>query len=90
MAIWRIVTMERTSDDGYVFTAHWEATDKSARAYGSVGLERPDVLIPYESLTEQTCIEWVKEKLDVEQIEASLKQQAEELENPLTAVGLPW
>ena len=78
---WGINTLERETDDGYVFTAHYtvNANDDtySAGAYGSTGFERPDNLIPYNQLDEPTVIGWVKEALGgdekVAEIEAALQ-----------------
>ena len=51
---WGINTLERETDDGFVFTAHYtvNANDGtySSGAYGSIGFERPDDLIPYADL----------------------------------------
>jgi hypothetical protein len=41
-------------------------------------------------LTESQVIAWVKEKLDVEAMEASFAAQIEEKKKPITAVGVPW
>lgn len=91
---WTIAQLGRQTADGLVTTAHWrvEAVDgeHSAGSYGSVGFERGDTFTAYEALTESQVIAWVKEKLDVEAMEASLAAQIEEKKKPVTAVGVPW
>jgi hypothetical protein len=98
---WRIAQLERNTNDGVVFTAHYtiDAKDEayfSAGAYGSVGLEQPDpeTTIPFDDLTEELVVEWVKEKLGgeekVEEIEAALQSQLDEKHAPTKAAGLPW
>lgn len=94
---WGIVTLEREISDGYVFTAHWEANANDgpyrSRAYGCVELERPDSLIPYESLSEDTVVGWVKDKLGsetVREIETNLAIQIDEQKNPKVESGTPW
>lgn len=98
---WRIAQLERNTSDGVVFTAHYtiDAKDEvysSAGAYGSVGLEQPDpeTTIPFDDLTEELVVEWVKEKLGgeekVEEIEAALQSQLDEKHAPTKAAGLPW
>ena len=97
---WRIAQLERNTADGVVFTAHYtiDAKDEaySAGAYGSIGLEQPDpkTMIPFSELTEETVVEWVKEKLGgdekVEEIEAALQSQLDEQHAPTKAAGLPW
>ena len=95
---WGINTLERETDDGFVFTAHYTVDAKddtySSGAYGSVGFERPDNLIPYADLTEPVVIGWVKEALGgdekVAEIEAALQQQLDQQRNPTKATGVPW
>jgi len=94
---WTINQLERETVDGYVFTAHYSvnAADDtySSGAYGSIGFERPDTLIPFSDLTEELVIGWVKEKIGgdekVQEIEAAL-QALDEQRTPTKASGLPW
>jgi hypothetical protein len=94
---WRINQLERETSDGFVFTAHYTVDAKndtySAGAYGSVGFERPENLIPFADLTEATVIGWVKEALGeekVEGVETALQGQLDEQRNPTRAAGVPW
>lgn len=94
---WNIVSLERETSDGFVFTAHYtiDANDGtySAGAYGSIGFERPENLIPYMDLQKEQVIDWVKEALGedkVAEIEAALAAQIEEQRNPSKATGVPW
>ena len=93
-ATWTIAQLDRQTSDGLVTTAHWrvDAVDGeySAGSYGTVGFERGDTFTAYESLTEAQVIAWVKDKLDVEVIEASLAAQIALQKNPVTATGVPW
>jgi hypothetical protein len=96
--VWGINTLERETDDGFVFTAHYTVNAKdgtySAGAYGSIGFQRPDNLIPYNQLQEDTVIGWVKEALGgdekVAEIEAALQAQIDEQRSPSKAAGVPW
>lgn len=94
---WNIVSLERETADGFVFVAHYtvDANDGtySAGAYGSIGFERPENLIPYMDLQKEEVIDWVKEALGedkVAEIEAALAAQIEEQRNPSKATGVPW
>lgn len=94
---WHIANLERETEDGFVFTAHWTANiidgEFSAGCYGSIGLERPEDLVPYEDLTEDMVLEWVKEKMGEEQVEATeaaLLAQITEQKEPTKAAGVPW
>ena len=103
---WSINTLERELADGYVFTAHYsvnavsstlnpEGNPYSQGAYGSVGLERPEGdLIPFENLTQDQVIGWVKEKLGgdekVAEIEQALTDRLAEMISPSKINGVPW
>lgn len=94
---WRIANLERETEDGFVFCAHYtvNADDGTytSGAYGSIGLERPDNLIPFSQLTEEIVVGWVKEKFGdekVTEIEAALQAQLDEKHNPSKAAGVPW
>jgi hypothetical protein len=89
-----IAQLDRQTSDGLVTTAHYrvDAVDGeySAGSYGTVGFERGESFISYDALTEAQVIAWVKDKLDVNAIEASLAAQIEAKKAPVTAVGVPW
>jgi hypothetical protein len=90
----KINQLDRTTGDNIVYTAHWTATktdgDAVASVYSSMALEAGDTIIPYEQLTEEVVVNWVKEKLDLESLEASLDAQIAEQKQPTKASGLPW
>ena len=90
-------------EDGYVFEVFygcvWEkplAEDDPRNQYAlynSINLERPETLVPYDDLTEDIVIGWVKDALGAEKvqsIEANVKQAAAEILEPTTLSGTPW
>lgn len=94
---WKIAQLERETADGFVFTAHYtvDAADDTykAGAYGSIGFERPENLIPYADLTESEVIGWVQDALGAEkvaEVEAALQAQLDEQRAPSKAAGVPW
>ena len=94
---WNVANLERETSDGYVYTVHYTVDAKddtySAGAYGSLGLERGDTLIPFAGLTPEVVVGWVKEKFGAEkvaEIEAALQAQLDEQRAPSKASGLPW
>ena len=91
---WTIAQLDRQTSDGLVTTAHWTVNavdgDCSAGSYGTVGFERGATFTAYDSLTEAQVIAWVKDKLDVAEIEAGLQAQINAQKNPKTATGVPW
>ena len=91
---WTISQLDRQTSDGLVTSAHWRADavdgDYSAGSYGSVGFERGTSFIAYDSLTEAQVITWVKDKLEVADIEAGFTAQIAAQKAPTTAAGVPW
>jgi len=94
---WAIANLERETADGFVYTAHYTVNAEdgtySAGAYGSIGLERPESLIPFDDLTEDMVVGWVKDKLGdekVAEVELALQSQLDEKHAPTKAAGVPW
>ena len=94
---WKIANLERETADGFVMTAHYTVTAEdgtyNSGAYGSLGFERPNKLIPYADLTEDMVIGWVKDAFGAEkvaEIEAALQSQLDEQRAPSKAAGVPW
>ena len=94
---WKIANLERETADGFVFTVHYTVSADdgvySSGAYGSLGLERPDNLIPFDQLTEDVVVGWVKEKFGdekVAEIETALQSQLDEKHAPSRQAGVPW
>lgn len=98
-----IVNMERDLSTDGVITAHYNATlidgqddAYSASMYGSVSFKpNPESsdFTPYEDLTEQQVVVWVKEALGREQLEemqAVLQANIDQQKAPKVADGLPW
>ena len=99
----KIANLDRDTADGFVTTAHWAVTKPSydgnpknnAYSYGSVGFTKEDGvnLIPYEDLTEEIVIEWVKNSIGaigLGALETSLNAQINEKMYPSKATGTPW
>ena len=70
---WEVNTLQRELADGYVNKVIYrvKGTDGTyeTRATGEVDLEKPETLIPYKDLTQDTVIGWVKAKLNLKQIQ---------------------
>ena len=91
---WKISQLDRNTADGFVTTAHWQATavdgEHSASVYATVSWAEGTPVVPYASLTEATVLNWVWESVDKASTEASLAAQIALLKNPVKAVGTPW
>lgn len=102
---WKIENMElKPSVDSLndvVCTAHWRVygreEDLVTSVYGSVSFNtniEPENFLPYEELTEQQVVGWVKDYMGTEHVEAletALASQIENLKNPpVVTKPLPW
>ena len=97
---WKINNLERQTSDGLVTVVHWgasasEASNDPEKPYGASivntqALERGDSFVNYETLTQETVLGWVWEKVDKEAVEAALTAQINAQKAPVSANGLPW
>ena len=100
---WKILNMEHKTSDGFVIevTSTYEKKDGSGYASLLFVNEFEETagseFIPYEDLTEEVVIGWVKDALGTEEVnktEASVNALAatkkQEIENPTIEPGLPW
>jgi hypothetical protein len=94
MTTYSIVQLDRLTSTGYVTTVHYNVSkvdgDFSSSTYGTIGYEAGTPATPFASLTEAQVIQWVKDKLGEEVVEAALAAQIEAQKNPVSASGLPW
>ena len=95
---WEVNTLERELADGYVKKVIYrvkgiDGSEEKARATGEVELEKPETLIPYKDLTQETVLGWVKTKLgtdEVARVEKWLEDEIALINTPVTATGKPW
>lgn len=99
MTTYKINTMERDVADGFVTTVHWTAEqvdgEYKASCYGTVSFDKTDGInyVPYEDLTEDQVIEWVKDSKGEEgtaAIDKALSDNINEQKAPKKASGTPW
>lgn len=102
---WGVVQLETYPEkDGHenvVFTAHWNLTaddseGHTAYVYGSIGVQTdPEAdFTPYNELTKDQVIAWIKEGLGEKQVAdyeaAVLRQIEDQINPPKVAPALPW
>jgi len=92
---WTISQLDRKTADGFVTTAHWQATavdgEHTASIYSTCSWEDGTPTIPYANLTQETVLGWVwANGVDKTATEAALAAQIEAQKNPVTATGTPW
>ena len=102
---WEVNTLQRELADGYVNKVIYrvKGTDGTyeTRATGEVDLPKPETLVPYKDLTQDTVIGWVKAKLNSEtdtqgkaidkvaQIEAAIDANINLQKTPTHGTGTP-
>jgi len=95
--IFTIANLERNTNDDGVIVAHWRVSktvdEHTATSYGTCSFtpdSTADGFIPFDELTEDTVVGWVREALDTDAIDARLVADLAEQANPSTVVGVPW
>ena len=92
---WTISTLDSNTADGFVTTAHWQATavdgDYSASIYSTCSWAEGTPTIPYADLTQETVLNWVwANGVDKQATEDALTAQIALQKAPVTATGTPW
>ena len=106
---WSITDLEREISDNYICWVHWclkgTEGDKTVEITGQTKLERPDTLVDYATLTEETVLGWVKAKINseaaavideetgktaIERTEDRIDKKMAALNAPETATGKPF
>jgi len=94
---WSILDLGREITDGYVFSVTFSLTAQngvhSVEKIMTVGLERHEDLIPFDELTHDLIVMWLKELIEDEVItewQIDLEKQLDQKMNPDTLSGLPW
>jgi len=92
---WTISQLDRQTSDGFVTTAHWQATavdgEHSASVYATCSWSDGTPTVPYADLTQETVLGWIwANGVDKDATEAALAAQIAEQKAPKTARGLPW
>ena len=91
---WTISTLDRNTANGFVTTAHWQATavdgEHTASIYSTCSWADGTVNTPYADLTQATVLEWVWESVDKQATEDALAANITLQKAPVTASGTPW
>jgi len=92
---WTISQLDRNTADGFVTTAHWQATavdgEHTASIYSTCSWADGTVNVPYSDLTQATVLGWVwANGIDKQATEDALAAQIALQKNPVQASGTPW
>lgn len=92
-------SVERETLDDFIFKIEFFVslenveTKTIVHILDSINLTRPDTLIPFKDLDEDTLVTWIKQSLGLDKLKAleeELKNKLNKIENSTTAFGLPW
>ena len=92
---WTISQLDRNTSNGFVTTAHWQATavdgEHTASVYSTSSWADGTVNTPYADLTQATVLGWVwANGVDKTATEAALAANIALQKAPVTASGTPW
>jgi hypothetical protein len=93
--IWTISQLDHQTSDGFVTTAHWQATavdgDYSASTYATCSWSDGTPTVDYADLTQEQVLGWIwANGVDKDATEAALEAQIELKKNPVQTTGVPW
>jgi len=103
---WKILNLKRQIESGYVYSVDFAINGSNDfhthSMTASLGLEKPDNLVPYAELTETTILKWIQDKLNAENafdkvrnpssadLENQMKGIIQEKTAPTLGDGVPW
>jgi len=95
MITWTFTQTNYESAYGFIFTAHWTATQVdegyTASIWSTCSWQAGTPTIPYADVTMQEVLDWCYASgVDKDSTEAALAQQIALQKNPVTATGTPW
>ena len=95
MTNWTITQTDYQTANGFIFMAHWTATqvdgDYTASIWSTCSWQAGTPTIPYANVTMDEVLAWCYASgVDKDAVEASLAQNIALQKNPVTAQGTPW
>ncbi|MAS48236.1 MAG: hypothetical protein CL557_12615 [Alphaproteobacteria bacterium] len=103
---WKILNLKRQIESGYVYSVDFAingANDyHTHQMTATLGLEKPENLVPYKELTEATILKWIQDKLNAQNAEDNVRNPSSaDLENQMKGIikektaptlgdGVPW
>jgi len=103
--VWEINKCRFETADKYIYEVIYrvkgmDGAEEKWRETGAVSLPKPNTLVAYDTLNQDTIIGWVKAKIEadavemggstVADIEKKIDDAITELNAPTTAEGTPW
>ena len=93
--LWNISQTDYLVVDGYITTAHWQATATEdtyeASVYGTCEWQPAIPAIQYADVTMQDVLDWCwASGVDQSEVEASLASSIALQQHPVSTSGVPW
>jgi hypothetical protein len=95
--LWKINLVERAKSNDFILQVVWECTDLRdgfiGRLTDTLGFEVEDAKVPFDQVTEDMIVEWVKKELgdhEVLRIEQSVQFMIDANITNNKAAGAPW
>lgn len=96
MDTWEIIRMQRQAEDGLVIKVILRVyrSDNGINIFRDfvVSLDKTEQFIPFENLTKEIVISWLKEKIDPEELDLvlNLEIETQKNKNKNILIGTPW
>ena len=92
---WTITQTDYQTANGFIFTAHWTATQVdegyTASIWSTCSWQAGTPTIPYANVTMDEVLDWCYAAgVDKDATEAALAQNIALQKNPVTSSGTPW
>lgn len=103
---WKVLNLKRQIESGYVYSVDFAINGSNDfhthQMTASLGLEKPENLVPYADLTETTILKWIQDKLNAENAKDKVRNpSSDDLENQIKGIiqekttptlgdGVPW
>lgn len=103
---WKVLNLKRQIESGYVYSVDFAINGSNDfhthQMTASLGLEKPENLVPYADLTETTILKWIQDKLNAQNAEDKVRNPSSaDLENQMKGIiqektaptlgdGVPW
>lgn len=93
---WQIIDLYREVPSGYVYKAKFKVSAFCPKSQKTIAmqdqalLDLPEELIPFENLSEELLVQWVKAASDQALIEDRLCSKLNLIAEPQIKQGLPW
>ena len=103
---WKVLNLKRQIESGYVYSVDFAINGSNDfhthSMSATLGLEKPENLVPYNELTETIILKWIQDKLNAENAKDNVRNPSsadignqvkgiiQEKTTPTLGDGVPW